>query len=166
MKAGPAVIRAPTRRRRRIARAEDAAARRANPHGSTGGEPMAVAVQPTSKFLTVNDLRVHYLEWGEAAAPPVVCVHGYTSSAQAFNALARRFQDRFHLMVPDVRGHGESAWSPAGEYDYQDQSGDLAAFVDALALTRFTLIGTSMGGVIAMTYAIAHGERLLNDLDL
>jgi len=129
---------------------------------------MAVAVQPTSKFLTVNDLRVHYLEWGEAAAPPVVCVHGYTSSAQAFNALARRFQDRFHLMVPDVRGHGESAWSPAGEYDYQDQSGDLAAFVDALALTRFTLIGTSMGGVIAMTYAIAHGERLrglvLNDI--
>ena len=49
---------------------------------------MATLVQPTSKLLTVNGLRVHYLDWGDAGAPPVVCVHGYTSSAQAFNAPA------------------------------------------------------------------------------
>ena len=55
---------------------------------------MTTLVQPTSEFLTVNGLRVHYLEWGEAGAPPVVCVHGYTSSAQAFNAPARRLYER------------------------------------------------------------------------
>ena len=54
------------------------------------------------------------------------------------------FQDRFHILAPDVRGHGESAWSPAGAYGYADQAGDLAAFVDRLGLDRFVLIGTSM----------------------
>ena len=50
---------------------------------------------------------------GNLDAPPIVCVHGYTSSAHAFNALARRFQDRHHFIAPEVRGHGESAWSMA-----------------------------------------------------
>jgi pimeloyl-ACP methyl ester carboxylesterase len=105
---------------------------------------------------------LHYLDWGNVSAPPVVCVHGYTSSAQAFNALARQLQDRFHIIAPDVRGHGESAWSPAGEYQFTDQVSDLAEFVDQLGLVRFTLIGTSMGGIIAMAYAGAHSERLLS----
>ena len=118
-------------------------------------------MQPTSKSLTVNGLRVHYLDWGDAGASPVVCVHGYTSSAQAFNAPARHFQDRFHIVAADVRGHGESAWSPAGAYQYRDQASDLAELVDQLGLARFTLIGTSMGGIIAMAYAGAHPERLL-----
>ncbi len=129
---------------------------------------MATLIQPTGKLLTTNGLSIHYLDWGDADAPPVVCVHGYTSSAQAFNAPARHFQDRFHLIAPDVRGHGESAWSPAGEYQYADQASDLAALVDQLGLARFTLIGTSMGGIIAMAYAGAHGERLrglvINDI--
>ena len=48
---------------------------------------MTTTLQPTSMFLTVNELRLHYLDWGRAGAPPIVCVHGYTSSAEAFNAL-------------------------------------------------------------------------------
>ena len=129
---------------------------------------MTTSMQPDSKTLRVNDLALHYLEWGEAGAPDIVCVHGYTGSADAFNALARRLQDRFHILAPDVRGHGESAWSPAGAYGYADQAGDLAAFVDRLGLDRFVLIGTSMGGIIAMAYAVAHPQRLrglvINDI--
>ena len=122
---------------------------------------MTALPQPKSEFLTVNGLRLHYLDWDNAGAAPVVCVHGYTSSAQAFNAPARHFQDRFHVIAPDVRGHGESAWSPAGEYQYRDQVSDLSELVDQLGLARFTLIGTSMGGIIAMVYAGEHPERLL-----
>ena len=121
---------------------------------------MTTTPQSTPKTSTVNGLRLRYLEWGDAGAPPVVCVHGYTSSAEAFNALARRFADRVRLIAMDVRGHGESAWSPDGAYRYADQASDLAGLVDQLGLGRFTLIGTSMGGIIAMTYAGAHADRL------
>jgi esterase len=125
-------------------------------------------MQPSSKTLTVNGLALHYLEWGEAAAPPIVCVHGYTGSADAFNALARHLKDRHHILAPDVRGHGESAWSPAGAYRYEDQASDLAEFAKRLELDKFGLIGTSMGGIIAMTYAAEHAGRLsglvINDI--
>jgi len=122
---------------------------------------MANLTKPLSKALRVNDLALHYLEWGEREAPPIVCVHGYTGSADAFNALARHLQARFHIFALDVRGHGESAWSPAGAYRYEDQAGDLAEFTRQLGLDKFVLIGTSMGGIIAMTYAAEHGDRLL-----
>lgn len=129
---------------------------------------MAERLQPTTNYAMVNGLRLRYLEWGRPDALPVVCVHGYTSSAEAFNALARRIQDRAHIVAMDVRGHGESAWSPDGAYQYADQAGDLAALVDQLGIERFMLIGTSMGGIIAMVYAGQHGDRLrglvLNDI--
>ena len=121
---------------------------------------MTERLQPADKTITVNGLRIHYLEWGAANAPPVVCVHGYTGSADAFNALARHFQHRLRIIAPDVRGHGESEWSPEGAYGYLDQMSDVAALVDRLELERFALIGTSMGGVIAMAYAGAHARRL------
>jgi pimeloyl-ACP methyl ester carboxylesterase len=134
---------------------------------------MTTRTQPTAKTLDVNGLRLRYLEWGRPGAmsrngPTVVCVHGYTSSAEAFNALARRLCDRAHVLALDVRGHGDSQWSPDGAYRYGDQAGDLAGFVDRLELDKFVLIGTSMGGVIAMAYAAAYPERLralvINDI--
>src|SRR5438270_13381197 len=106
--------------------------------------------EPLSKSLTANGLKLHYLEWGRPGAMPVICVHGYTSSAQSFNALARHLGDRVRLIAADVRGHGESAWSPDGAYQYADQASDLAALVDALGLDRFVLSGTSMRGIIAL----------------
>ena len=129
---------------------------------------MTDTLQPRDEFLTVNELRLHYLDWGAGDRPAVVCVHGYTGSAQAFNALARRLGDRFHIIASDVRGHGESAWSPTGAYRYTDQVGDLAQLVDRLGLERFVLIGTSMGGIIAMAYAAQFPNRLrglvINDI--
>jgi len=129
---------------------------------------MSDRTQATAKYLEINGLRLRYLEWGRPEALPIVCVHGYTSSAEAFNAVTRRLEDRAHLVAMDVRGHGESAWSPDGAYQYADQAGDLAALADQLGIERFVLIGTSMGGVIAMVYASQHADRLrglvLNDI--
>ena len=124
--------------------------------------------QPARKTVTMNGLALSYLEWGNPAAPPIVCVHGYTSSAEAFNAVARRLRDRYRLLACDVRGHGESQWSREGAYGYADQASDVAAFADRLGLDRFVLIGTSMGGRIAMAYAAQNAHRLrglvLNDI--
>src|SRR2546422_3652005 len=124
--------------------------------------------QPKSEFLSARGLRLHYLDWGNHGAPPLVCVHGYTSSAQAFNAPARQLLERFHVIVPDVRGHGESAWSPEGAYQYRDQAADLAAIAEQLGLARFSLIATSMGSMITMPYARQHSGLLalmiINDI--
>jgi pimeloyl-ACP methyl ester carboxylesterase len=129
---------------------------------------MTTRSQPAATNLTINGLRLRYLEWGRPEALPIICVHGYTSSAEAFNAVARRLEDRGHIIAMDVRGHGESAWSPDGAYQYADQAGDLGALVDQLGIERFVLIGTSMGGIIAMAYAAQHPQRLrglvLNDI--
>ena len=111
---------------------------------------------------------MHYLDWGNHGAPVIVCAHGLTSHAHAFDGLARRCGGRFHVVSLDVRGRGDSAWSPLGEYTMAAYAADLAAFVDALGLTRFTLVGTSMGGRISMHYAANHPDRLerlvLNDI--
>ena len=122
---------------------------------------MTTPTQPMRKTLTVNGLALQYLEWGEGNASPIVCAHGYTGSADAFNALARHLEDRYRILALNVRGHGESAWSPTGAYSYADQAGDLAEFAKQLGLDKFVLIGTSMGGIIAMAYAAEHAHRLL-----
>lgn len=129
---------------------------------------MTVAVQPESRFLDVNGLRLHHLDWGNPAAPALVCVHGFRGTAHAFDGFARRFRDRFHVLALDVRGRGDSAWSPEGNYRYEDYTRDLELVTDALGLDRFNLVGTSMGGIIAMIYAGRHPERLarlvINDI--
>src|SRR5438552_4289904 len=65
-----------------------------------------------------------------------------------------------HPRARRARSRG-SAWSPTGAYSYADQAGDLAEFATRLGLDKFVLIGTSMGGIIAMAYAAEHAERLL-----
>ena len=116
-------------------------------------------VPKTSRRLTVNGLRLHYLEWGNPKGRPIVCLHGFTGSARDFGALAR-LQDGYRVIAVDLRGHGESAWSPSGAYEYADYVDDLAAFVKELNLAPFTLIGTGMGGVTAMAYAAAYPQCL------
>ena len=129
---------------------------------------MGSAAQPKSRFLTVNGLRLHHLDWGNPEAPPLVYVHGLRGTAHAFAGPARYLRDRFHVIATDVRGRGDSAWSPEAHYRYGDYVADLAGVADALGLARFTLVGTSMGGIIAMAYAGAHPDRVerlvINDI--
>jgi len=124
--------------------------------------------QATSVLLTVNGLKLHHLDWGNQTAPALVCVHGLSGNAHAFDGPARRLRDRFHVIAADVRGRGDSAWSTEGAYSQSDYVADLEGVVDALGLQRFSLCGTSMGGRIAMEYAGRHPERLqrlvINDI--
>ena len=129
---------------------------------------MTTTAKPVSRFVDVNGLRLHYLESGDPAAPAIVCVHGLTSHAHAFDGLAARYAGRYRVISVDVRGRGDSAWSPDGTYDMETYTDDLEALVDAIGLGQFTLVGTSMGGRISMHYAGRHPERLtrliINDI--
>jgi pimeloyl-ACP methyl ester carboxylesterase len=61
--------------------------------------------------------------------------------------------DRYRVLALDQRGHGETGWAPADKYAIADMADDLEAFVKALGLDRFTLLGLSMGGMVAIEYA-------------
>ena len=123
---------------------------------------------PTSVFLEINGLKLHHLAWGNPSLPALVCVHGLTGSGHAFDGLARRVSDRYRVIAVDVRGRGDSAWSPGGAYTQADYVSDLEGVIDALGLEKFTLCGTSMGGRISIEYAGRHPERLdrlvINDI--
>ena len=120
------------------------------------------------RFVKVGDLNLHYLEWGDAGAPPVVMIHGLTGNAHAFDNLAPHFVPRYHVISVDVRGRGDGDWAANGDYSNDAYVADLEGLRQALGFERFSLVGTSMGGRISLTYAGTYPERvertILNDI--
>jgi pimeloyl-ACP methyl ester carboxylesterase len=108
--------------------------------------------------INLDGVRLHYREWGDPAAPPVVLLHAYLQHARTWDTVARGLADRFRVLALDQRGHGESAW--AVDYHELRLVGDLAGFVDALELDRFAVVGFSIGGTAAGSYAALYPERI------
>lgn len=115
---------------------------------------------PEERFATVNGLRIHFLEWGSAAAQPMVLLHGIARMAQAFAHLAPHFADRHRVIAVDMRGHGDSGWHPQGAYLVDDYLSDIEALADALDLRDIVLWGNSTGGRVAQMYAGRHPARV------
>ena len=109
--------------------------------------------------LHVNGLDVAYS--AEGAGPPVVMLHGASSSAREdWSAQLPSFRKAFRVYLPDARGHGGTRWDVAQGFSTELLVADLAAFVDALGLTTFHLVGFSLGAMTALTYATRHADRL------
>ena len=108
----------------------------------------------------VRDLKLHYQEWGNADAPAVVMVHGFGVSGHMFDEFAERMQDHYHLLAIDQRGHGDSDWSPDGDYSREAFVQDLEGFRESLGLERFVLVGHSMGGLNAVSYSNTYPQRV------
>jgi pimeloyl-ACP methyl ester carboxylesterase len=116
-------------------------------------------LQPLEGELKLNGLRIHYFEWRGAGRRPLVLMHGLRDYAYYWQDCANRFLDDFHLFAPDIRGHGESEFAPGG-YGVWSLAADLAAFVDAIGLERFDLLGLSLGSRLSMAYARDNSLRL------
>ena len=112
------------------------------------------------RWMTLNQLRFHYVEWGIPEAPPLVLLHGFTSLARSWDHVAEAVADRFRVLALDQRGHGDSDRVPAGDYRISAMVGDLEGFVDALRPGRFNLLGLSMGGRVCIAYAGSHPDRV------
>ena len=105
----------------------------------------------TERFFRSGALRIHFRDWGDPAAPPLVIVHGLRDHSHSFDDLARALLDRFRVYALDLRGHGDSETTPY--YAVGHFVLDLHNMVRALRLARPVLIGHSMGGEIVGTYA-------------
>lgn len=109
--------------------------------------------------IAANGLDIAYDVHG--AGPPLVLLHGATSlGSKDFAAQIPLFARAFHLIVPDARGHGRTRWDAAAGFRYDWLVDDLTAFVDAIGIETFHLLGFSMGAMTALQYAARHPGRL------
>jgi esterase len=115
-------------------------------------------VKPADSFVTVNGLRIHYMDWGNSTARPLVLIHGLDRVARTFDHLAPHFTARYHVIAMDMRGHGDSGWDPQGRYLVEDHVGDVEGLVQQLGLKDITIWGNSTGGRVAQVFAGKHPE--------
>lgn len=110
--------------------------------------------------ISTNDTTLYYLQDGEGE--DVVLLHGLASNlAFWYSGVMVPLRRQYRVTAYDLRGHGKSAM-PAGGYSHHAMAQDLSGLVDALQIEKFHLVGHSYGGLVSITYALAHPDRLLS----
>ncbi len=115
---------------------------------------------PTSQFFVSQRLRLHYVEWGNEDAPPLVLVHGGRDHCRNWDWVAERLRRDWHILAPDLRGHGDSQWLTGANYGMIDYVYDLAQLVHQKKLAPVTIIGHSLGGAISLAYTGNYPETV------
>ncbi len=122
-----------------------------------------------SEFLTLRGLRHHVLRWGQAlpGRPPLVMVHGWMDVGASFQFVVDAFAEDREVIALDWRGFGLSATTGADCYWFPDYLGDLDALLDAVSPgAPVDLLGHSMGGNVAMSYAGVRPQRIRRLINL
>jgi pimeloyl-ACP methyl ester carboxylesterase len=121
--------------------------------------------EPREQTIDVRGLPIHTLEWGQPGGLALILVHGFLDQAHSWRPFVAALQNAatrsLWIIAPDCRGHGDSGWiSTSGYYHFPDYVLDLDYVVQALGLTRFALIGHSMGGTISFLYTGTFPSRV------
>lgn len=124
------------------------------------GVQVSAVVLPTDHDMLVGRMRLHYLDWGGSANPAIVFLHGGGLTAHTWDVVCLSLRTRFHCLALDLRGHGESEWSPNMDYGLEAYARDLRHFVDNLGLDQFVLVGMSLGGLASIAYTALHPGRV------
>jgi len=108
---------------------------------------------PTSQSYISQRLRLHYADWGNAGAPPLILLHGGRDHCRNWDWVAQDLRRDYHIIAPDLRGHGDSAWSESGDYSMAAFVYDLAQLIHQQKLAPVRIVAHSLGGNIALRYA-------------
>jgi len=117
-------------------------------------------VGPSSHFYLSQRLRLHYVDWGNDDAPTLVLIHGGRDHARSWDWVARALRKEWHVVAPDLRGHGDSAHATGGSYTIPDFVLDIAQLVDALGSEKVAIVAHSLGGAVALHYAGVLPDRV------
>ena len=115
---------------------------------------------PASHVYFSHRLRLHYVDWGNEDAPPMLVVHGGQDHCRNWDWVVEAFRDEYHIIAPDLRGHGDSQWSVGGSYTMPEYIYDLAHLIDQKNMAPVTIISHSLGGMISLQYAGLYPEKM------
>lgn len=115
---------------------------------------------PTSHSYFSQRLRLHYVDWGNRDAPPMLLVHGGRDHCRNWDWVAQHFRKDYHIIAPDLRGHGDSQWMIGGSYNQVDYVYDIAQLLHQTQMTPVTILAHSLGGSIALTYTGLYPENV------
>lgn len=117
-------------------------------------------IGPTSHAYYSQRLKLHYVDWGNTTAPPMLLVHGGRDHARNWDWVAQDLRDAYHIIAPDLRGHGDSEWARGGQYATIDYVLDMVQLLEQLQLFPITIIGHSLGGAISCLYSGIYPDRV------
>ena len=116
---------------------------------------------PDSQFSELGDLgRVHYRDEGRRQAPPIILLHGSNASLHTFEPWVTRLKDKFRVVTIDLPGHGLTGEVPTGDYSNEAMVAVVNELANKLGLDHFVIGGNSMGGNIALRYALDHPNKI------
>jgi pimeloyl-ACP methyl ester carboxylesterase len=115
---------------------------------------------PTTNSFISQRLKLNYADWGNPDAPPLLLIHGGRDHCRSWDWVAEQLRHDWHIIAPDLRGHGDSAWSPDGNYEMSAFVYDLAQLVHQLNLAPVSIVAHSMGGNIATRYTGLYPENV------
>jgi pimeloyl-ACP methyl ester carboxylesterase len=121
---------------------------------------MQALLGPTSHYFYSQRLKLHYVDWGNAEKPPLLLIHGGRDHARNWDWVAEDLRRDFHIIAPDLRGHGDSQWAIGGSYAMVDYTLDVDQLLRALDIKEITVIGHSLGGSIALQYTGTYSDRI------
>jgi pimeloyl-ACP methyl ester carboxylesterase len=140
-------------------------------HGHSLSEPTLTPSYAENFWLSHDGLKLYARVYPgpKPSARSVLCLHGLTRNSRDFEDLAPHLQHRYRVIVPDVRGRGLSARDPNPQnYQPAIYLQDILALLDSVDAQRVAVIGTSMGGLLAMMMAVGSRDRVsgvvLNDM--
>jgi len=103
---------------------------------------------------------MHYVDWGNPEAPPLLLVHGGRDHCHNWHWVAQALRRDWHVICPDLRGHGDSQWSPDGNYSMSAYVYDLAQLIHQQRLAPVTIVSHSLGGNISLRYTGTYPENV------
>ncbi|MFA5119975.1 alpha/beta fold hydrolase [Zavarzinia sp.] len=115
---------------------------------------------PSSQRFYSQGLRLHYVDWGNEEAPPLILVHGGNDHCRSWDWVAQRLADRFHVIAPDLRGHGDSDHAPGSHYPTHGFILDLAQLIEQRRLAPVNILAHSWGGAVSLLYAGIYPENV------
>ncbi len=108
---------------------------------------------PVSRFYYSQRLKLHYLDWGNEQAPPLLLIHGGQDHCRNWDWVVDKLHHQFHIITPDLRGHGDSQWTASGNYQLLDFVYDIHQLIEQKSLAPLRIVGHSLGGAIGLHYA-------------